>query len=232
MLTVVCGEDVQKARDYYRSLLENASKKGVGHQYVNKNDLVKIAGDGFAPASLFEEKKIYVIEKLNKQMGRKNSKEAHFIALADIEKNTDIELLAWEGGVQKRAIKYAGKTAKVKEFKPSINVFQLQDAAVPGNMEAFCRLLDGIHEAGEDMFAYVMLTRHVRNLLLAKRDELPTNLAPWMGGKIKSQAKKWELEPLTEFYKRLIGIEISLKSGKLSYSIAASIQLTACYFLR
>ncbi len=232
MLTIVCGEDVAKSRDYFRALIDLAIKKGAGQQRIDKNDLLALANDNVVAATLFEQKNIYVAENLNKQLGRKNAKGEYFVALELIEKSREIELLVWERDVQKRMLKYGGSVATIREFKPSVTVFQLLDMAVPGKLKPFCETLEKIHEAAEDMFAHVMLTRHVRLLVLASLNQLPTNTPPWQIGKIKIQASAWDKHKLIDFYKKLIGIEISLKTGRLTYSVAASIQLVACYYLK
>jgi hypothetical protein len=68
-------------------------------------------------------------------------------------------------------------------------------------------------------------------MLLALGDP-PASLPPWQRGKLAAQSKHWNRNAVTDFYDKLLGIEVSLKTGKSIYSLKESIEIVACYYLR
>jgi hypothetical protein len=198
---------------------------------VGKDELPKLAQPDVQNLDLFGNESVYIIENLNKALGRKSAKDTMWNALEAIQKNTNVVLLDWERETASRDLKIA-KMGTVKEFRPDANVFMFVEAAHPGNLPRFLELLNKVATPQNDMLIYILLVRHVRNLLLIAIGDPPASLQPWQRGKLAAQAKLWKPDQLTDFYDKLLAIEVSLKTGKSIYSLKESIEIVSCYYLK
>ena len=227
MLTIICGEDIVTSRAFLSSLKKDYLKDGVDVQAIRFDDIVEInrwLGDSL---TLFSQKKVFFTEFLNKKIKRDSKK--ILTELTIISKLKDVELVDWED-VGSRQLKLS-KIAKVKEFKPAKTIFKLLDCISPGNKNTFLNSLEQLSSSLDESFIFIMMARHVRNLILASQDILPPRMQSWQFGKLKYQARFWSSEKLVKFYEGLMRIDIASKTGKSPYSIKESIDILACYFL-
>ncbi len=220
MLTIICGEDNVESRNYFLTLKENFRKKGYEIQNVNSLEIDDVP-------SLFAQKRIYFIENLNKKINKKNLKITRNIK--NIIENKEIEIVDWEDQISARELKITG--AAVKEFKPAQNIFKLIDTCYPGNMTNFLKILHEMPPKIEEGFIYIMLTRHIRNLLLVKSGTGNAKLSPWQEAKLRNQARFWTTEQLIAFYDGLFRIDVSSKTGNNPFSYTKSLDILTQYFL-
>lgn len=229
MLFIVCGEDNVASRDYFLELQQQYKEKGSDLTRVDSTELGAMLKASPAGPNLFGQQQVLVTENLNKTVSRKKGDKA--LELLDrISKDKDVVLLDWEDGVGQRELKIAA-LGKVKEFKPSANIFKLLDACYPSNLQSFISLLQLISTPQNEMFIYIMLRRHFRNLLLVSSKADTPNLQAWQAGKLRQQIGFWKPDALVSFYDRLISLDISLKTGKNAYSLIGSLELLGCYYL-
>lgn len=228
MITIVCGEDNVSAREYFLGLQQGYKDKGFQIQKVLPSQLEDVVNETSEVPDLFGQRKIFATEGLNKAVSRRGDKV--FKLLERIAQNKELEVLTWEDSISQRDLKLK-ELGKVKEFKPSRNVFQLLDACYPSNLKNFLTILSKISMPQNEIFIHVMLQRHLRNVLLVKASSPPSALQSWQVGKLKNQARHWDQEKLTGFYDGLYKIDSSLKSGKNPHGIKNSIDILACYFL-
>ncbi len=229
MLFIVCGEDNVSSRDYFLSLQSEYRKKGSDIKKIASNELGVVLTESSAGPNLFGQQHVFVTENLNKAVSRKKGDKALEL-LERVSRDKDFVLLDWEDGVGQRELKMA-TLGKVKEFKPGANIFKLLDACYPSNLQVFIHLLQSVTTSQNEMFIYIMLRRHFRNLLLVSSGANLSNLQAWQFMKLKQQVKFWQPESLISFYDRLISLDISLKTGKNAYSLKSSLELLACYYL-
>lgn len=229
MLFIVCGEDNVASRDYFLALQQGYKEKGSALQKVGPTDLEMVLAASSVGPNLFGQQQVFVTENLNKAVSRRKGDKALEL-LEKISKDNDLVLLDWEDGVGQRELKTA-TLGKVKEFKPSANIFKLLDACYPSNLQSFISLLQSVCTPQNEMFIYIMLRRHFRNLLLVSSKANIPSLQAWQAKKLQQQARLWQPESLISFYDRLISLDISLKTGKNAYSLRGSLELLACYYL-
>ena len=220
MLTIICGEDNVESRNYFLNLKQAYEKKGYEIQNVNSLEIDDIP-------SLFAQKRVYFIENLNRKINKKNLRIMREVKR--ITENKEIEVVDWEDQVSARELKINGPT--VKEFKPSQNIFKLLDSCYPGNMSNFLKILHDMPPKIEEGFIYIMLTRHIRNLLLVKTGNGNTKLSPWQTAKLRHLAKFWTMKQLIAFYDSLFRIDVSSKTGNNPFSYAKSLDILTNYFL-
>ncbi len=228
MLTIICGEDTTASRKYFSDLKSSFASKGNEVKYIASSELAEIPKWLAESTSLFGERLIFFTEHINKLISRKKGDQLTDI-LTKIADAKDAELYIWEqtGG---REIKLKG-IGQIKEFKPSSTIFKLLDMCTPTNKITFLKALEALSQSTDEYFMFVMLHRHVRNVILSILGHPPANLQPWQQQKFISQAKLWNLEPLLTFYEGLIRIDISTKTGANPHGIKKSMEILACYFL-
>ncbi len=229
MLYLVCGEDSVSSRNYFLSLQEEYKKKQFEISQILPSDLETITSDTALSPNLFGQQRIFVTENVNKIISRKKGNKTLEI-IEKIASNPEIVLIDWEDKTQARELK-TGKLGRVKEFRPSVSIFKLLYLCYPSKMKEFLVFLSQICTSQNEMFVYIMLTRHMRNIMLLSAKASLPGLQIWQLGKLRSQAENWQQDRLTSFYEKLIGIDISLKTGGNPYGIKRSIEMLCCYYV-
>jgi hypothetical protein len=229
MLTIVCGEDSKASRNYFYELKTKARSNDSEVYEIDAKNLSEILTWLSDAPSLFSAKKVFFTQSLNKNISKKTNPKL-LATVEEIMKNREIELYDWEDEVPGRYLKVT-RGVTVKEFKPSNSIFKLQDYCYPGNIKVF---LDSLHELSgntDDIFTFIMLSRHIRNLMLVKLGKTPPGMFSWAAAKLKSQAAKWETDKLISFYDNLHKIDVSLKTSSMPYSLTSALDILAGYYL-
>ncbi len=229
MITVICGENSSQSREYYLQVKNSYLDKNYNVFSIKPMEIDQIDKESFNTPTLFTNQTLFTVENLNKYISkRKNPK---FIEVIEkLGKRADINILAWEDAVPSRFLKYP-KTATAKEFKVSESIFKLLDACVPGNLKQFTQLLNDVSSSTDEFFIFIMLCRHIRNLLILLTGESLAKLQSWQVAKLKNQAKMWNLKSLVNFYDGLYRIDILAKTSNSPYTIKKSLEMLACYFI-
>ena len=227
MLTIICGEDIIASRNYFVSLRKDYSSKGFEIKSLKFEEIGEISRWLAESASLFFQKKVFFTEHLNKKI-KKDSKQLTS-ELEKIAKMKDVELIDWEE-VSQWELKLK-KIGKVKEFKPSQSIFKLLDSLFPGNRKEFVSMLYRLGENLDENFIFIMLARLVRNLIIVKEGAVPQKIQSWQIYRLKSQASRWKIENLVNFYEALFKIEVGQKTSSNPFSVKESLAILACHFL-
>lgn len=93
------------------------------------------------------------------------------------------------------------------------------DSCYPGNLKTFLNNLEILSESTEDIFIFIMLARHIRNILSVKLGEKIPKLASWQLGKLSNQAKYWDEKNIINFYEGMHRIDINSKTGGTPFSV-------------
>ena len=232
MITIFCGEDSVAARTAFTQTIEKY--KSAQSEIISvAPSLILDINKGLADnLSLFSSQKVFCVEELEKYSFKKSTKSRKdevYEALVSLAENKSVILLDFENGKQARQLKLKD-LAKVVESKPATSIFKLLDDCFPGNKQTFIASLRTVCSTQDEMFVFVMLSRHVRLLVLAAH-EVSSKLPSWQKYKILGQAEKWGKQTLIDFYSGLIKIEISTKTSSNPYGIRKSIEILACHYL-
>lgn len=229
MLTIICGEDSIASRNYFTDQQKVFLENNFEIVNVSYQQVLELDESEASSTSLFTQKRVYFTNSLNKKVLKKlNSKTERKIKEIIVSK--EIQVFNWEEETSSRDLKSI-KGIIVKEFKPSQNIFKLLDSCYPGNLKTFINTLDIVSESTEDIFIFIMLARHVRNILIIKQGERLPKLMSWQIAKLSNQAKYWKLENLINFYQGLHRIDVNAKTGRTPYSVKKSLDILACYYL-
>ena len=232
MLTIICGEDTAASRKYFDDLKKQYLTENYFASEVKPEQVSEITKELANSNNLFEEKRLFITTNLDKYYKkitfRKRGEDPLSKALSEISASKQIIVLDWEDkSAWELKIK---KITPVKEFKMKEDIFKLLDSLYPKNKLNFLQILDSLSQSTEEQFIFIMLARHIRNLILAASNSLP-NMAPWQKSRVISQAQKWSSENLVKFYEGIQRIDIGLKTSSNPQGIKKSLDILACFFL-
>lgn len=229
MLTIICGEDSIASRNYFTDQQKVFLENNFEIVNVSYQQVLELDESEASSTSLFTQKRVYFTNSLNKKVLKKlNSKTERKIKEIIISK--EIQVFDWEEETSARDLKSI-KGIVIKELKPSQTIFKLLDSCYPGNLKQFISSLKTISESTEDIFIFIMLARHMRNILITKMGGEIPKLMSWQIAKLSNQAKYWRLENLINFYQGLHRIDVNSKTGRTPYSVKKSLDILACYYL-
>jgi len=139
-------------------------------------------------------------------------------------------ILIWEDSISKRDL---GITADVrfKEFRPDKNIFKLIESCYPTNLKSFIYTLNEIRTKTNDFFVFIMLSRHIKKLILYQHGIMPTNLQTWQKIKLEYQQKYWKQELILDFYDKLITLDSLIKTGKTPFKVFDYLETLSVYYL-
>jgi len=230
MLTIICGEDSVESRRYFIDQQRLLKEKDFEIVNVDYHQVLELDETGSSESSLFSTKRAYFTNSLNKKVFKKMS-ERNEKKIKSIVDSKAIQVYDWEEETSARDLKTI-KGAVVKEFKPSQTIFKLLDSCFPGNLKTFLSTLQTLSESTEDIFIFIMLARHMRNILSVKMGEKIPKLASWQLGKLANQAKYWEEKNLINFYQGLHRIDLNSKTNGTPFTIKKSLEILVCYYLK
>lgn len=230
MLTIICGEDSVTARNYFTDQQKILKEKDFEIVNVDYHQVLELDETGASESSLFTTKRVYFTQSLNKKVFKKMS-DRNEKKIKAIIASKEIQVFDWEEETTSRDLKSI-KGIIVKEFKPSQNIFKLLDSCYPGNLKTFLNSLQILSESTEDIFIFIMLARHMRNILSVKMGEKIPKLASWQLGKLANQAKYWEEKNLINFYQGLHRIDVNSKTNGTPFTVKKSLDILACYYLK
>lgn len=227
MIQVVCGEDAASSRSYVVSQKKAYRSKGYHVQDIVPAQIYDVQKEGEHAAGLFEQKRVFFVQGLCPYLARSRKMTK---TLQELQDRDDLEIIDWEDGASTYELGIKKKEI-VKEFKAAASVFQLLDLLVPGKKKKFIETLTLLRNSQEEMFIYVMVTRHMRGILLAKYGNLPGRIAPWQKTKLLSQARSWKEDKIIGFYEALAKIDHALKTSTTPFSLGSSLEILALYYL-
>lgn len=233
MIYIYCGEDTISARLTYTKEITRYRTTLAEIVPISPSSIVEVRKGIADNMNLFSTQTVFCVENLEKFSFKKSTKaktDVVYDAIVSLAQNKSVILLDFEEGKQARQLKLKD-LATVHESKPSTSIFKLVEDCVPGNKNIFIQSLKLVCSTQEEQFVFIMLYRHIRQLVLALTDGLSAKLPPWQKYKIIGQAKKWEKQSLTDFYSGLIKIEIGSKTSSNPYGIRKSLEILACHYL-
>ncbi|PIU36434.1 hypothetical protein CO005_00035 [Candidatus Roizmanbacteria bacterium CG_4_8_14_3_um_filter_34_9] len=230
MLTIICGEDSVESRRYLTDQQRLLKEKDFEIVNLDYHQVLDLDETGSSESSLFTSKRAYFTQSLNKKIFKKMS-ERNGKKIQAIISSKEIHVFDWEEETSSRVLKSI-KGIIIKEFKPDKNIFKLLDSCYPGNLKTFIDTLNTLSESTEDIFIFIMLARHMRNILITKTGEKIPKLMSWQISKLLNQAKYWKLENLINFYQGLHRIDVNSKTNGTPFTVKKSLDILACYYLK
>ncbi len=218
------GDDQAKSRKLMRAQAD--LDIAAGHELrVVAADKIKPheLADIISTSSLFSTETL-IIEGL---LSRPKSKDKDILITLHKDYVGDKNLILWDKKeVAKTTTSKLPSTWKISLSKPPAILFNFLDALYPGNLNNIQALLRDLRPTVDEVFIFIMLTRHITSLLVASSATTP-KLPPWQIGKLKMTAAKWGEPLLIKFHSELTRIDSQIKTGttKLDYASQLDILL-------
>jgi len=229
MLTIICGEDSIASRNYFNDQQKVYLDKEFEIVNIDYHQLLELDESEAISASLFTQKRVYFTNSLNKKVFKKLSDKTEK-KIKEIIASKKIQVFDWEEETTSRDLKSI-KGILIKEFKLSQSIFKLLDSCYPGNLKNFVNSLGVLSETTADIFIFIMLARHMRNILIVKMGEKIPKLMSWQIAKLSNQAKYWKVDNLINFYEGLHRVDVNSKTNGTPFTIKKSLDILACYYL-
>ncbi len=228
MLVIVCGDDTAASRRYFLELQDRYKKQGFYIAPLSSSLLADTLKEDLGTVTLFNEKKVYAIENITRSLNRTST--ILRTQLKDVAQNNKLTILDWES--HKTAREISLKEAQITEFKLPASIFKLLDLCYPGSLAQFIQLFRQVSQSVEPEFVFAMLSKHVRQLILASQNSLPSSVPSWQRAKLYEQSAKWQESAIIAFYESLGRLDQNVKSGKDTLGVQQSLDIIACFYLR
>jgi len=230
MLTIICGEDSIASRNCFLEQEKILREKDFEIVNIDYHQVLELDETGSSESSLFASKRAYFTQSLNKKVFKKMS-ERNEKKIKAIVFSKEIQVFDWEEETSSRDLKSI-KGIIIKEFKPSQNIFKLLDSCYPGNLKTFVTSLNILSESTEDIFIFIMLARHMRNILITKMGDKVPKLMSWQIAKLSNQARYWDEKNLINFYQGLHRIDVNSKTNGTPFTVKKAMDILAFFYLK
>lgn len=224
MKLVLHGDNTTASRQRLREIINQHKSQGI-------KDIISLDGEkitttdlhqALESTSLFGSTKLVVIEKL---FSRPKSKEKDILVNLFKEDNSNNSVILWENKEITKTHLNKLKQFTSELFKTPAVIFQFLDALRPNNTKNLIDLLHRSSQTEAIELVFYLLCRRVSDLIVAldKPDLLVQ--APWLKGKLISQAKTFSLSNLLSLHQQLLDLDISQKTGTNILPLASELDL-------
>lgn len=214
MIYFLHGDNLVLSRNKYNQLISQAK--------LEKKEIISIEGktvtltkliQSLESSSLFGHDKLIFIENL---FTRQKSKEKDNITKYLKNEKISPDIIFWEKKeISGKTLRWLPKNWQYQLFKTPVIIFKLLDSIKPNNNQQTINLLHQCLKLNQPDMIFYMIIRQIRLLVLAKElGKKGIKAAPWQIAKLLKQANNFTIKQLTNIYKKLLKIDISIKTGK------------------
>ena len=138
----------------------------------------------------------------------------------------------WEKkAVTKTAVKSLGDGVGDLNSRLPQEIFIFLDSLRYTNKKSALIALNKLEGKVEEGFLFIMLSRHLASLLVAQSGDT-SKLSPWSKTKLINQAKDWPTDILILLIRRLLDVDLAIKSGQTKLGYLDHIDLLLASLLR
>jgi len=225
-LFLIHGENYLQSRSRLTSLIEELKGKGIREMVRldgKKVGLEKVK-QAFESQSLFGNQRLVIIENL--LTGQVSKRQKNIIDYLLDETHT-CPLVLWEKKEVKKSFLDKFKVKfQIVIFKIPATIFKFLDSLSPNSSRQMINWLQKTDQKNPE-FAFHMLCRRVRQLILAKdlKGKGLGRLQGWQKARLLNQANKFTLNQLIWFYRQLLKTDYQRKVGQTSFSLISALDL-------
>ncbi len=227
-MIILHGDNTAQSRNKLAQIID--AKKSENYHITRleaKKITPAIIEETIGSTSLFEDKKLIIIEELHSLPRSKNKTNLidQLSASQQLTANSQ-ELVIWEKRSLTKTMLKKFPEAKVFEFKTSNHLFKWLDL-INGKKNSQTEMLKTFKQAiksdGEFM-CFTMLIRQIRLLITAK-DGGEIKGPPFVVKKIQNQSRSFSLDQLLKIHDQLLNIDTKQKTSTTSQSLEQNIDL-------
>ncbi len=227
-MIILHGDNTAQSRNKLAQIID--AKKSENYHITRleaKKITPAIIEETIGSTSLFDDKKLIIIEELHSLPRSKNKTNLidQLSASQQLTANSQ-ELVIWEKRSLTKTMLKKFPEAKVFEFKTSNHLFKWLDL-INGKKNSQTEMLKTFKQAiksdGEFM-CFTMLIRQIRLLITAK-DGGEIKGPPFVVKKIQNQSRSFSLDQLLKIHDQLLNIDTKQKTSTTSQSLEQNIDL-------
>lgn len=223
MLYLIHGDQTEAARAKLVELKNHAKNKEVREINGKRLDGTMLA-QAMESSSLFGSDVFVVIEGfISNAKKREKSFAATLSQIVEAGKNADIVLYE-EKEVEKSTLTKLGAQCTAFLYKTPVVIFQFLDSLRPGNAATSLSYFAQVVENDVPEIVFTLLVRRVRQLIQLKDGIIPEGLQEWQAGRLTSQARHFTIEQLVRMHKRLLAIDIAVKSSASPFTLTQQLE--------
>lgn len=226
MMTLLHGNNIVASRAKLIECIDKARGQGKEIRQLDGKTLDSLGlTQAVESFSLFGGNVLVVIDGLLIKLGKK---EKMAVQLIDILKRSEstIDIILWEEKeIGKTLTALLGSKCSVELFKTPVVIFQFLDSITPGRTPELLGLLHQSLDLDAAELIFALLVRRVRQLIQLRDNVVPEGLQGWQAGRLTSQAKFFTMDRLLIMEKRLLEIDISIKTGTSPFLLAQQLEL-------
>lgn len=213
MITLIYGDDIDKARIKLNEVLEGKTKvTKINFEKATLEEIIQ----AFESQDLFEQKRTIVLENI-----KNNSLFDKILdALLSLKKNSFVDIVLWSD--EALDTKFVAKLKDIQAYPfllPKF-LFPFLDTLLPSQGKKSVELLAKVREGMADELIFFMIVKRIRTLLLLKAgnstdfDET-SRMQSWQLSKMSGQLNAWDEKKLITFYRKLFDLETGMKTSTL-----------------
>lgn len=220
-MIVIHGENTELSRRKLQELIDQAKNSPTRIVRLETKKLTPASlQEALIGNSLFDEKKLVIIEELHSLPTSKRKKE-----LIEQVSNSNLDklILYEKRKLTTTMLKKLGNP-QIFEFKITNTLWKFLDQIGHKDKKRLLQLLKESIKQNDEFFVYTMIIRQIRLLITAK-DGGVIKGAPFMITKLKGQASKFSLEQLLKMHRQLFKIDIKQKNSLLPLTLSQELDL-------
>ena len=226
MLHLFHGENIELSRKELIALKESF----LGCEIINLNGKIASFTDIYQATqsdSLFNTKKLVIIENFFVKLGKKKSAIDKNIwkLIQQIPDNLDV--VFWEEKkIPKIIINELPKKTDIALFEIDRLIFNLMDSIIPNQTSLLLHKIENVIKNDSSELVFAMLVRQFRLLIMVKEmNKSIPDLSPWQISKLNKQAQYFESEKLLELYNEILNIDVRMKTSSGAFNLTDELKL-------
>jgi DNA polymerase III delta subunit len=223
-ILIIHGDDIAQSR----KILNEEKSKITSVEFIsldaNKSTYTDIIYANEA-ISILAEEKIILIENL--LTGRKSNEKSKIIDYLRYIKPTNSIIIYENRQIDKKSLTKYFPSAKIISCSYPQVLFKFLDSIGNTDSSRLVQLFHAVLFEKEAELVYVMLIRQFRLLIIAQDlgGKGLSEMAPWQAMKFERQAKYFTLPKLISLYRKLVSIDMKIKTGITPYNVTALLDI-------
>lgn len=206
MITLLHGDNTTASRAELIRRIEEAKKAGKEIRQLDGKGLDTLTlTQALESSSLFGGDILVVIEK--------------FITRGTKLPATNTDVIIWEDKeIGKTGINGLGAKVSVQLFKTPVVIWEFLDRLT-------LTLLHKALERDAPELIFSLLVGRIRQLIMLKDNVTPEGLPGWQAARLTRQARLFTMDKLLAMERKLLEIEVSIKTGSSPFTLAQHLEL-------
>ncbi len=219
-MIIIHGENLLESRKALQIHIDSFLTQNFTIERLDAKNLTQaILEETLGKQSLFATERVIIIEGLHSLQTSKQKN-----TLITMVSESSEEIILWEKRSLTKTMLKKFSRAKEQSFPISKKMFAWLDSLGSSDTRKKHQLLKETLDQEDEYLAFIMLIRQIRLLILVKETGSAPG-APFMVGKLSSQAKKFTLKELLNLHQILAQMDRAMKTSRLAGTLSLQLDL-------